>query len=137
MEKDAASKKKRIKLFHTFDPNDNGYLSLAEVDRGVQDVLGLKELFDIKPVIIRAFNAAKRANNKIGGMFDGDLILPSDCGDRNVFPDGSNIAGQMDKLGGPDADAEWAFLHQPTARIGDSNEKPQIQTNQTSLFFEV
>ena len=64
MEKDAASKKKRIKLFHTFDPNDNGYLSLAEVDRGVQDVLGLKELFDIKPVIIRAFNAAKRANNK-------------------------------------------------------------------------
>ena len=64
MEKDAASKKKRKELFSGFDPNGNGYLSLAEVDRGVRDVLGLKELFEVKPVLIQAFNAAKGANNK-------------------------------------------------------------------------
>lgn len=39
--------------------NSNGYLSLAEVDKGVRDVLDLPELFDIKPVLIRAFVAAR------------------------------------------------------------------------------
>lgn len=29
----------RVKLFNQFDPNGNGYLSLAEVDKGVRDVL--------------------------------------------------------------------------------------------------
>lgn len=31
----------RDELFRQFDPNGNGYLSLAEVDRGVRDILGL------------------------------------------------------------------------------------------------
>ena len=31
----------RKKMFKDFDPNGNGYLSLAEVDKGIQDVLGL------------------------------------------------------------------------------------------------
>jgi Ca2+-binding EF-hand superfamily protein len=31
----------RDELFRQFDPNGNGYLSLAEVDKGVQDILGL------------------------------------------------------------------------------------------------
>jgi len=39
--------------------NGNGYLSLAEVDKGMRDVIQLPELFDLKPVMLRAFNAAK------------------------------------------------------------------------------
>lgn len=39
--------------------NNNGFLSLAEVDKGIRDVLQLPELFDAKPVLIRAFNASK------------------------------------------------------------------------------
>lgn len=42
-----------------FDVNGNGYLSLAEVDKGIRDVIQLPELFQLKPVLIRAFNAAK------------------------------------------------------------------------------
>lgn len=42
--------------------NNNGYLSLAEIDKGIRDVLQLPELFDVKPVIIRAYTASK---NKI------------------------------------------------------------------------
>ena len=64
MEKDEASKNKRKELFKQFDPNGNGYLSLAEVDKGVRDVLNLHELFDVKPVVMRAFQAAKNANSK-------------------------------------------------------------------------
>ena len=39
--------------------NGNGFLSLAEVDKGLRDVVKVPEIFDLKPVIIRAFNAAK------------------------------------------------------------------------------
>lgn len=52
-----------------FDVNGNGYLSLAEVDKGIRDVIRLPELFQLKPVIIRAFNMAKtklKAANKYG-----------------------------------------------------------------------
>lgn len=52
-----------------FDVNGNGYLSLAEVDKGIRDVIQLPELFTLKPVIIRAFNAAKtalKASSKYG-----------------------------------------------------------------------
>jgi hypothetical protein len=41
------------------DPNGNGHLSLAEVDLGLKSVLNCEALFDAKPVIIRAFEAAK------------------------------------------------------------------------------
>ena len=37
------------------DVNGNGYLSLAEVDKGLRDVLALDEVFDCKPAIMRAF----------------------------------------------------------------------------------
>lgn len=40
--------------------NNNGYLSLAEIDKGLRDIIRLPAIFDLKPVIIRAFNAAKR-----------------------------------------------------------------------------
>jgi hypothetical protein len=39
--------------------NNNGYLSLAEIDKGIRDVLELPELFEQKPVIIRAYEASK------------------------------------------------------------------------------
>jgi Ca2+-binding EF-hand superfamily protein len=57
------AKKRRMQIFKQFDPNNNGYLSLAEVDKGCKDALGLYDIFDAKPVIMRAFQAAKGANN--------------------------------------------------------------------------
>ncbi|KRX09832.1 hypothetical protein PPERSA_02704 [Pseudocohnilembus persalinus] len=53
--------KKRTELFNLFDPNGNGYLSLAEVDKGIRDILRCDTLFDVKPVIMRAFQAAKNS----------------------------------------------------------------------------
>lgn len=41
------------------DRNGNGYLSLSEVSCGCRDVLELPEPFDLDPVIMRAFMAAK------------------------------------------------------------------------------
>ena len=51
-------------MFRMFDPNGNGYLSLAEVDKGVRDVLQMDHLFKCKPAIMRAFKHAKNRNNK-------------------------------------------------------------------------
>ena len=63
MGRSEADKAQRMQIFKQFDPNNNGYLSLAEVDKGCRDVLGLYEIFDAKPVIMRAFQAAKAADN--------------------------------------------------------------------------
>ena len=55
-----------------FDVNNNGYLSLAEVDKGLHDVIQIPELTALKPVIIRAFNAAKtvlKAATKYGDNY--------------------------------------------------------------------
>ena len=55
-----------------FDANGNGYLSLAEADKGVRDVLQLPELFALKPVILQAFNIAKtalKAKNPVGDKY--------------------------------------------------------------------
>jgi len=41
------------------DNNNNGYISLAEFDKGLKDILEIPELFKTKPVILRAYNAAK------------------------------------------------------------------------------
>ena len=54
--KDKATRKE---LFNAIDGNGNGYLSLAEVDNGVRDVLKCPEIFEAKPAINRAFHAAK------------------------------------------------------------------------------
>jgi hypothetical protein len=62
-EKTDEQKAKRKTLFERFDPNGNGYLSLAEVHKGCRDVLGLPEIYENKPVMMRAFQAAKGANN--------------------------------------------------------------------------
>ena len=61
--KDPATRKRRMDMFSAFDPNGNGYLSLAEVDRGITQALDCQQLFDAKPVIMRAFQAAKYAHS--------------------------------------------------------------------------
>ncbi len=58
---------KRKKLFRDFDFNGNQYLSLAEIDKGIRDVLEMPELFETKPVIMRAYQASK---DKIKGKND-------------------------------------------------------------------
>jgi hypothetical protein len=54
------------------DTNRNGFLSLAEVDKGVRDVLQLPVLFKLKPVIAKAFHNAKscvKSRSKVGKDF--------------------------------------------------------------------
>jgi len=63
VERTKEAKHQRFELFKRFDPNGNNYLSLAEVDKGCRDVLQLYDVFDAKPVIMRAFSAAKSAND--------------------------------------------------------------------------
>src|SRR5690242_3641046 len=60
VDKSKESVAKRNKMFRDFDPNGNGYLSLAELDKGVRDVLKLPEVFALKPVIMRAYQAARK-----------------------------------------------------------------------------
>ncbi len=45
---------KRRQLWNAIDMNGNGYVSLAEFDRGVRDVLNLPHIFSHKKVLIRA-----------------------------------------------------------------------------------
>lgn len=70
-ERTAEARSQRKRLFSAMDVNGNGYLSLAEVDKGIQDVLQIKEIYDAKPVIIRAFNAAKNCvpDEGVGGDY--------------------------------------------------------------------
>ncbi len=67
-------KAKRCEIFNQFDPNGNGYLSLAEVDKGCRDVLGIYEIFECKKVIMRAFQAAKRVHNGTSNDRGSDYI---------------------------------------------------------------
>ena len=46
-------------MWNYMDVNGNGLLSLAEVDKGMRDVIQLPALFKLKPVLMRAFTAAK------------------------------------------------------------------------------
>jgi hypothetical protein len=41
------------------DVNGNGYLSLAEIDKGMRDVAQIPILFNLKPVMMRAYQSAK------------------------------------------------------------------------------
>jgi len=61
-------------IFRQFDPNGNGLLSLAEVDKGCRDVIGLHDIFDAKPVIMRAFQAAKKAGKEHSKHANPDFV---------------------------------------------------------------
>ena len=59
--------------------NGNGYLSLAEVDKGIRDVLRSDHLFDAKPAIMRAFQYAKDyVPSKKSGNYGSDYIEKSE-----------------------------------------------------------
>lgn len=62
LEKTPEQEQKRKALFSQFDPNGNGYLSLAEVDCGCRKILHLDDLTDdLAPILMRAFTSAKDA----------------------------------------------------------------------------
>ena len=69
-----ADKAKRKALFRQFDPNGNGILSLAEVDKAVRDVLKIDAIFDAKPAIMRAFQMAKNSQKSKRGKTGDDYI---------------------------------------------------------------
>ena len=59
--------------------NGNGYLSLAEVDKGIRDILNCDQLFDAKPAIMRAFQYAKDYTpSKDGKGYGDDYIEKSE-----------------------------------------------------------
>lgn len=47
--------KQRMELWNGIDINGNGHASLAEIDKGLRDILQCEEVFDCKPAIMRAF----------------------------------------------------------------------------------
>ena len=49
----------RIKQLASININANEFFSLAEVERGICDAVKLLFLFSLKPVLMRAFTAAK------------------------------------------------------------------------------
>jgi len=55
----------RKELWEAIDVNGNGFLSLAEVTKGVRDVIAVDELFDCIPAINRfkCFHKKKEAEN--------------------------------------------------------------------------
>lgn len=69
---------KRKELFRLFDVNGNGYLSLAEVDKAVRDILCLEDLFDCKPAMMRAFQAAKNYDKKSRARLGEDFVTKSE-----------------------------------------------------------
>eukprot|EP01012_Entosiphon_sulcatum_P016806 TRINITY_DN2168_c0_g1_i1.p1 TRINITY_DN2168_c0_g1~~TRINITY_DN2168_c0_g1_i1.p1 ORF type:complete len:443 (-),score=92.95 TRINITY_DN2168_c0_g1_i1:126-1454(-) len=71
-------KNTRDRLFRDFDPNGNGYLSLAEVDKGLRDILRIDSIFNCKPAIMRAFQAAKKANPESRARLGGDYVTRSE-----------------------------------------------------------
>ncbi len=73
VKKNSEERAKRRSLWKAMDMNGNGYLSLAEFDRGIIDVLNLPDIFKQKKIILRAFTAAK---NKVKGKTkkSGDFV---------------------------------------------------------------
>ena len=71
----AVHRDQRSALFDSFDVNGNGYLSLAEVDKGLHDTYALQQLYSSKPAVLRAFNAAKALYKGRGtGGIDDDYV---------------------------------------------------------------
>ena len=59
IKKTAEDRAKRKKMWSAIDMNGNGYVSLAEFERGVRDVLNLPKIFTLKKVLMRAYQTAK------------------------------------------------------------------------------
>jgi Ca2+-binding EF-hand superfamily protein len=53
---DDNNKNKRKDMFKRFDPNGNGYISLAEIDKGFNDMgESMRVIYSAKAVMMRAF----------------------------------------------------------------------------------
>lgn len=59
VKKTPEERQKRLQMWKAIDMNGNGYASLAELDRGIRDVMNLPDVFDAKRPIMRAFQAAR------------------------------------------------------------------------------
>ena len=59
------------------DVNGNGLVSLAELDKGIRDIIRIPQLFNTKPVLMRAFNAAK-AKGKAKNEYSDNYIEKSE-----------------------------------------------------------
>ena len=57
---------RRRQLWGQFDQNGNGYLSLTEVEKAMDDIVDLPCVLDTRPVIHNAFNAAKAKSKSLG-----------------------------------------------------------------------
>ena len=57
--KNAEERKKRREMFSAIDMNGTGYVSLAEIDRTIQDIINLPEVINCKKPIMGEFQAAK------------------------------------------------------------------------------
>ena len=71
IKKTLEDRKKRKELWNKIDINGNNFVSLAEFDKGVRDVLNLPDIFKLKKVILRAFKAAKnkvKSSSKYGDI---------------------------------------------------------------------
>ena len=53
IKKTAEDRAKRREIWKAIDMNGNGYVSLAEFDRGVRDVLNLPHIFSLKKVLTK------------------------------------------------------------------------------------
>ena len=76
IKKTVEDRKKRRELWNQMDINGNNYISLAEFDKGLRDVLKLPDIFKLKKVSLRAFQAAKTAvksSSKYGDDYVGWL----------------------------------------------------------------
>jgi len=58
---------KRKDMWNQIDINGNGFCSLAEITKGVRDVIAVDELFDAIPAINRAFHHCKNIGEDKGG----------------------------------------------------------------------
>jgi hypothetical protein len=56
---DAVQQSARAEIFAQFDPNGNGYASLAECEKGCRDIFNLGSDVLPAPVIMRAYQAAR------------------------------------------------------------------------------
>jgi len=66
-------KEKRKKLWEVIDANGNGYVSLAEITKGVRDVIGVDDLFDSRPAINRSFHHCRKLS-KAGRSKEDDYL---------------------------------------------------------------
>jgi len=73
-----AETQRRKELWGLIDMNGNGILSLAEVDKAMRDVLGLEDLYDCKPAMLRAFNAAKEVGKEKKSKLAKDFVTRSE-----------------------------------------------------------